>query len=275
MQIRTFGWPGNRDEESKKIAVRANDYWLKGFLEPWRSTRVKGLRVVPVNETIAMTDGKKVVPYEDTVKILDGFSYFTVSHCPCRHIKNLDPAFPDSKYPSEVCLHFDGLGRYIVENGLGREISRQETESILRRSAEAGLVHSVSNQQEKADTICNCDREYCMWFTLHYKLNDPMSVVPSNYIIRTNSATCLGCGLCVKRCPMEAIHLEDAPGAGNKTGKVSVSDGARCIGCGVCAYKCKSDTLSLVRHGTAHEPPLNGRDFVMKFMADRNADNRS
>lgn len=49
---------------------------------------------------------------------------------------------------------------------------------ILKKSAEAGLVHGVSNQQEGIDTICNCDPCCCMWFTALFKLKRSSSLTP-------------------------------------------------------------------------------------------------
>ena len=270
MQVRTFGWPGRDDEASREIAVQGNKYWEKGFLSPWMRTTHVGLRVIPINEKVE--DPRTFVPYEALSEIIDKFEYHTVSNCPCRHLKNLDPAYPDSKYPVEVCLHFDRLGRYIVEHGMGREITPAETREILKKSADAGLVHSISNQQDKPDTICNCDRDYCMWFTLRHKLGHSMSVSPSSYIAKNSAEKCAGCGLCVKRCPMNALSLMEVPGAQNETGKAAVLNEKDCIGCGVCAHKCKSGSLTLVQRPVTTEPLKTGRDFAMAAWKDfRNA----
>ena len=166
---------------------------------------------------------------------------------------------------------------------MGREITRQETEEILRRSAELGLIHGISNQQEKPDTICNCCRDCCIWFLAMNKYGHAASLYPSNFRVTVSLSTCTGCGLCVKRCPMKAFHLIEAPSAKgrkikvmgrdgrqrnltNKTGKVSELDPARCIGCGVCAYKCRSRSLTLERKEVEHHPPQTGRDWLGKFM---------
>ena len=55
--------------------------------------------------------------------------------------------------PSEVCLHFNELRRYCVENELGREITKEETLEILKKSAEAGLVHGIADYVVNPDTI--------------------------------------------------------------------------------------------------------------------------
>lgn len=280
---RGFGWPGGRDGYDRAVGPLQHKYITGGLMSPWQTVREKGLRVLPVDATIE--DSRGVLPYEEVRKILDKVEYFTVSHCPCRHANNLDPDSPDCRYPTEVCLHFDKLGHYIVENGMGREITRRETEEILRRSAELGLVHGISNQQEKPDTICNCCRDCCIWFLALNKYGHGASLAPSNFRVTVTQSTCTGCGLCVKRCPMEALHLTDAPQAKgrkitvttkdgrqreltNKTGKVTELNPERCIGCGICAYKCQSQSLTLQRNPLEHHPPQTGRDWVMQFIAD-------
>lgn len=267
--MRTFGWPGRTDETSRAVAPPANHYWEHGFLDPWEPVREKGLRVLPIGETIK--DTREIRPYEDVVRLLDSFNYFVVTVCPCKHIKNLDPNEPNCPYPAEVCLHFDKLGHYIVDNGLGREITRQETEEILKKSAEAGLVHGISNQQEGIDTICNCDPCCCMWFSALYKMKHLGSLTPSNYRVSTDPRICLGCGLCVKRCPMKALRMENHLDATNKKGVAAVLDPEMCIGCGVCVYKCKSQSLKLEQREAVHDPPRTGRDFATQFLMDHQA----
>ena len=277
-------WPGLTDERSKAIAPLANQYYYQGMWDQFKHTRYKGLRTLPIQETIE--DTREILPYEEVLKVLDQHDYFTVSTCPCRHRKNLDPNFPDSEYPMEVCLHFGRLGHYIVENNIGREITRQETEEILRKSAEAGLVHGLSNMQEAPDTLCNCDPHCCLMFEAFHKLKHAEGMAPSNYRVRTQSETCIGCGLCVKRCPMEALHLEDCPEARgrvtvveaavekekkklkNKSGKVAAVNPDFCIGCGVCAYKCPSKSLMLEKLDAIRHPPKDMREYMKLFMAD-------
>ena len=280
---RTFGWPGRQGEYEKLVGPLHHKYLTDGLMSPWQNVREKGLRVLPVEVTIEDTSG--VLPYEEVRKILDKVEYFTVSHCPCRHANNLDPDSTDCLYPTEVCLHFDKLGHYIVENGMGREVTRQETEEILKRCAELGLVHGISNQQEKPDTICNCCSDCCIWFLAMNRYGHAGSLTPSNFSITVNQLSCTGCGLCVRRCPMKALNLMDEPSVKgrkitvtgkdgrqheltNKTGKVSELDPERCIGCGVCAYKCPSQSLIMVRNQAEHHPPQTGRDWVMQFMSD-------
>lgn len=277
-------WPGRTDERVKAIAPLANRYYYHGLWDQWKNTRHKGLRALPIQGTIK--DTREILPYEEVVKVLDQHDYFTVSTCPCRHRKNLDPDYPDSGYPMEVCLHFGRLGHYIVENNMGREITREEAEEILSKSAEAGLVHGMANMQEAPDTICNCDPNACLMFEAFHKLKHTEGMAPSNYLVRINKDSCIGCGLCVKRCPMDALELEESPKAKgritviktsdeqenkelkNKSGKIAAVNPEFCIGCGVCAYKCPSESLALEKRKVVNHPPKDVREYVKLVMAD-------
>jgi len=118
---------------------------------------------------------------ETVVKVIDNYEYYSVSHCPCRQRHKLDPDFEESPFLSEVCLHFDELGRYIVKHGHGREITKEETLQILKKAADAGLVHGLENQTDNPETLCNCDLEYCTFFKPYHHLNFDKSVDQSNY----------------------------------------------------------------------------------------------
>jgi len=282
--LRASFWHGREDTDTKKIAPLVNQYFYHGFFDQYGMTDLKELRALPIGETIE--DTREILPYEEVAKVLDSKDYFAVSICPCKHRKNIDPDSPNCSYPTEVCLHFDRLGRYTVENGMGREITRQEAEEILRQSAEVGLVHGISNYQEGVDTICNCDPCCCIWFEAFHKLKHAKSMDASNYRVRTNPETCIGDGMCVKRCHMEALRLEDSPEVKgrvtvmaaenksgkkelkNKTGKVAVLNPDICIGCGVCAYKCPTKSLVLERREVIQHPPETPREYVLRTAAD-------
>ncbi|MCX5852502.1 MAG: 4Fe-4S dicluster domain-containing protein [Deltaproteobacteria bacterium] len=281
--LRTLGWQGKTDDYTRTVSPILNRYCATGFLSPWKLTTHQALRVLPIESTIK--DGRQVIPYEEVTKILDNVTYFTVSPCPCAHRNNLDSERHDCTYPIERCLHFGRLGHYIVEQGMGREITRQETEELLRKCEELGLVHAISNQQENPDTLCNCCPCCCMWFEAYHKLDHPMSMSPSHYRAHTGDTTCTGCGLCVKRCPMKAIQLKEMPEAKgrktvvteekkgtrtltNKLGKVAEVTTERCIGCGVCVHKCPSGSLSLTQSESVQDPPKTIRDWAIQFMTD-------
>lgn len=267
--FRSAFWPELEDEASRKMATHANKYYFDGSYDQYATAHAKGLRTLPIHQTIA--DTRQILPYEDVVQVLDNFEYYTVSACPCRHRKNIDDDSHSCQKPLGNCLHFDDLGRYCVENGLGREITRAETERILKESADAGLVHGISNWREKPDTICNCCSCCCLWMEAYHQLGHHKSLDASNYHLKIEPENCKACGLCVKRCPMDAIQLRFSKAATNKHRKEPVLNGDMCIGCGVCVHKCPTDSLTLVRKLEISDPPRNVREYGMKFMQDKKA----
>jgi ferredoxin len=264
--LRSTYWAGRDDRTTRALAPITNRYYLDGFFANWADSHLQGLRALPIEETIP--DTRQILPYEDVAELVETLDYPTVSFCPCKQRKKLDPDSPDCEHPDEVCLHFGDLGRYIVENGMGREITREETREILREAAKSGLVHGVSNWLEGIDTICNCCKCCCMWLEGHHVLGHPMSLSPSNYRVRSHDEKCKGCGLCVKRCPVGAQRLEDSPQANNRLGVVSVPSVERCIGCGVCAYTCPVEAVTLERCEVTADPPKDVREFARHFLTD-------
>ena len=151
MFMRVTYWDGKTEDPTKSMAPHANKYYMDGYIEQTRAFPHPALRAVPIDETVE--SGTEYLPFEDVTKMLDNYEYFTVSHCPCRQRHSMDPDYEESRFPSEVCIHFDELGRYCVENDLGREITKEETLKILKGAADAGLVHGIANHQDKPDTL--------------------------------------------------------------------------------------------------------------------------
>ena len=258
--IRVPYWSGKDEEPLKTMAHHVNKYYMDGWYEQKRPFVRSELRAIPINETVE--SGTELLPFEDILQVIDNYEYYTVSHCPCRVRHSIDPDYKESNYPSEVCLHFDELGHYCVENGLGREITKEETLEILKKAADAGLVHGISNMEEKPDTICNCDIEYCTYFKPFHQMGFDISHDKSNYLVKTDPETCKACGLCVRRCPMDALQMKFSTKAPNKYHKAVVLNEDLCIGCGVCVHKCKQKSIVLERKAEITRPPRTGKDLV-------------
>ncbi len=261
MFYRSPFWEGRRDVETQKYATLANQYYYHDLGNDMRSYPTLGLRAIPVENSIK--DERQVIPYEDLLKVLEQQDYFCTSNCPCRERKNVDPKAPTCKHETFNCLHFGRLARYMVNNGMGKEISREETLEILRAAAEAGLVHGISNTKEGMDTICNCCSCCCLFIEPLKQPEVRKGLQPSNYLIEIDAETCKGCGLCVKRCPMQALKMVD---------KISTLIPELCIGCGVCAYKCPTQSLGLIHREKEQDFPLNFREAAYRMGQERGRD---
>lgn len=281
MFYRMPGWRGKDDAWNREIAPMLNRYYIEDMGADFMGFPTKGLRAIPIAHTVE--DTKQILPYEDVLAFVEREDYHTVSTCACRHRHNLDPGFESCEHETENCLHFGRLGKYIVQNDMGREISPDETRDILERAAEAGLVHGISNTREGMDTICNCCSCCCLFL-------EPVKNVPphlrghqrSNYLLEINHDTCNACGLCARRCPMDALefkHKVDIPREGAngkrpqaKDMKVLEYHPEKCIGCGVCVFKCPTQSLRLSRRETEEDIPADMSESGYRFLSERERD---
>jgi len=206
-------------------------------------------RVIPIEKTISPE--MNIFPFEVARKYVEKAETITVSTCYCRHEQRLLDR--GCEFPDDVCLQFGSFARFVKERGFGREISRKEALDVLRKSADAGLIHTSSNTQERIDFICNCCTCCCGVLRGVSHLNAPVRTVSSNYEITADLESCVGCGECADRCQMGAIALND--------NQVSLTL-ERCIGCGVCVYHCPSEALALIARSDFVEPPRNFRELI-------------
>jgi NAD-dependent dihydropyrimidine dehydrogenase PreA subunit len=241
-------WPGKTDDTTRKLAELSNKYYMDGYGQEFGRYEVRALRAIPVETTIK--DSREVRPYEDLVKVLDEIDYFCTSTCACRHRKNLDPQTKSCEHETFNCLHFGRLAKYMVKQGMGKEITREQARKILRDAAEEGLVHGINNIQSGMDTICNCCSCCCMFLESVRQLQ-LLGIQASNYIVEVNEETCSGCGLCVERCPVDALRLVDEVS--------TLTSPSSCMGCGVCVYKCPTEAMGLIHREEEQVFPENFR----------------
>lgn len=275
------GWKGEDNPLTRELFPMINKYYIDHQGADFLGHPTKGLRAIPIAETISNT--KQVLPYDDVIAFVEQEDYHTVSTCACRHRHNLDPAFEKCEHETEVCLHFGRLGHYIVDHDMGREIEKKETLEILTRCADAGLVHGISNTKNGMDTICNCCACCCL-FLEPVKLLPGMQReyhAPSSYEVAYNEETCIACGKCANRCPINAIELQDKekitqPVEGEKLKpkdkKKVVYHPDTCIGCGVCVRKCPTQSISLVRRDTDADIPDSFFEAGQRMLLERGRD---
>jgi len=151
-----------------------------------------------------------------------------------------------------------GLGPgadYMIRHGFGREVSLDEMLAKLDETEELGLVHTSDNVQERSVFMCNCCGCCCHILRGIVLMNLPKSAAPSSYIAHVDEGECVGCEVCVERCQVEAITVNDG------VAKVKLD---RCIGCGVCVPTCATNAVTLRKRDSASEPPRNIMDLFMR-----------
>ena len=230
--------------------VQNSEEYMDRLLEQsfWRGA--PQMRTIPLNKSIRTPN--LVMPYESAEELVRKQKAFAVSNCICRQGQRIVGKGCDK--PEESCLTLGMFADSVVRNGRGRAISLEEALAILQRAEEAGLVLQPANAKDSL-FICTCCGCCCNVLRSLKRYPEPAKLVTSSFLASLNTETCKGCGLCAKRCQMEALHLDD---------KKAVLDLNRCIGCGLCVATCPTHSLSLVRKPKEKQP------YVPKDIIDTN-----
>jgi len=225
-------------------------YHEEGTVPERRRTKTSAFRVLPVEQEIR--NSSEIEPYEKVSEIIESSTKFAVADCICRKEKQI--LGQGCGRLMEGCLVFDVAADYYVENGLAREISKEEARQVLRRAEEDGLVHHSSNHQGQKIFICNCCACCCMAMSHVVKYGNPHGIAMSNYSAQVDEKACTACETCIDRCQFGAISVEQ---------EVSVIDRSRCKGCGLCVSTCPAEALSMVRKSPEEQLPVFASDAEM------------
>ena len=206
---------------------------------PVFTTETGGNINIVIDQSIQAED--TVLPAQTVEEIINKYDDIAVGHCFCRNYNRVLGHDCEFNAPSEVCFTFGKSARHTVHYGFARPVSKDEALTIMKQAEDAGLVHKAfhngSNIMKDENSICNCCKDCCDTFTLWRSGTTPM-VNATNYLSLIHSDTCTGCGICVDRCPVDAIAL-------NAEGKAERVE-EYCIGCGICARFCPVDAISLL-----------------------------
>lgn len=121
-----------------------------------------------------------------------------------------------------------------------RYISKDEALKLLKEFEKHGLVHTVFacfNSGRWTFVICNCDPKVCVPMRAYFMVKE--GIYPGPLIASVDENLCRGveeCGECLKVCPFNAVIEKD--------GKSYVTN--KCMGCGLCIERCPSGARKLV-----------------------------
>ena len=227
--------------------------------------RGKG-KMVDVNQEVEMVKND-ILPFEQAKNYIEQARRISVMDCACRiHMKLHNNGVPVNEYPINVCMNFNTWADYDIEQGFGRELTKEEAIKTLTAAAKAGLVHTTQNMTEKSTFICNCDRDCCVMLRGIRQFNNPNTVASSNFLPEYEIENCVFCKKCTELCPMYTIELIDED---NENKRIEINTD-RCIGCGVCAFNCKSEAITMVKNFTKI-PAENMKEAMVRNIKGRNS----
>jgi len=225
--------------------------------------RGKG-KIVDVNQEVEQVKNN-ILPFEIVKNIIEKSLKVSVMDCACRtHMKIHNDGVPINEYPINVCMAFNTSAEYCIEQGFGKELTKEGALKTLEGAAKAGLVHITQNMTDKSMFICNCDRDCCVMLRGIRQFQNPNVVANSNFLPEYELENCVFCKKCTTICPMYAIELADE----DTEDKHIVIDYDKCIGCGVCAFNCPSEALTMVKKFTKI-PAANFNEAAVRYMKGR------
>lgn len=218
------------DEE---LARLFEDYFQAGFRK-LLAVKPQFHRVIPVYE--AVRNSMEVHPFESALEIIDAAQSWGVLDCICRKQKAL--IGEGCEHPIDVCMAMHIQPNAFDKSTVVRAVSKAEAMATLRRASDAGLVHTVSNNQQGVYYICNCCTCSCGILRGMAELGIANVVARSAFINQVDEELCNGCENCIQYCQFEALAMVDLM---PKVNAIS------CLGCGVCVLACSTGALGLVR----------------------------
>jgi len=205
---------------------------------------------IPVDKEVVADPA--ILPLDDWRKIIERHEVISVATCQCRLRRVLqDDVIDGCDHPMETCMAFGEEAEYYIENGCGRQISKEEAIAILERNVELGMV--IQSAYSKAsEVICSCHGDCCDILSGYVALGDAAPAVYANtweqishYNLVVDHEACIKCGTCVPRCPVLAISM----------GEDQIEVAGNCIRCGQCGLVCPVGARKLYQKETFPEMP--------------------
>lgn len=198
-------------------------------------------RLIPVNRTVP-DPGNMVLPSQVVEHFIGEANYhWIMDKCICRD------SLTCQDYPIDLGCLFLGEAALGINPKLGRRVSREEARAHVSKCREQGLVHVIGRNKldsvwlgvqpgHKLLTVCNCCPCCCIWRAAPYlapEISRKVTRMPGLSVRVTE--LCEGCGTCLTKCFVQAIHLAD--------GRAAIGD--ECKGCGRCVEACPHEAIEL------------------------------
>jgi ferredoxin len=240
-----------------ELAQRFEDYYRQAF---GRSAAVQPQvhRVIPINQ--AVKNDLEIRPYESAAGIVAAMQAWGVIDCICRQQKAL--IGQPCAHPLDNCMVFSDRPGAFDHDSQVRALTQEQALETLRQAAEAGLVHSVSNNQRGTWYICNCCTCSCGLLRGVAELGLADVVAKSPFILQVDENRCQACGNCIAACQFGALTMQ----------LTASLDPRRCVGCGVCVPNCPDQALALIRRNDAAPPPESEAEWRAQRAAARGID---
>lgn len=197
-----------------------------------------GGKVIPLG--INLSPETKFLPSQEILSILSRSNVVGIATCYCRDSQRKHSEAPNCDHPINTCIHLStGNSLYDIpfKSDNLKKVSKQEIKKLLEESDKRGLIHQIiyfPNPQFYY-VVCNCCPCCCVVMNKYLKNGSPQ-MIKSEFISFTNLDICIKCGTCEPWCYFGARIFKN-----NKL----IFNPDRCFGCGICIRKCPENAISL------------------------------
>ncbi len=226
------------------------DYFIRdGFYRFYEASK-KGTpmaRILPINKSI--DKNQKILIGEEAHDYIMNNSAEEIAMvpCPCRvRTEKMEKRECKDKFPIASCLMMGEAAVHFTMTGVGEMVSKEKAIAYFDEMVELGLIGQTFNASYGDMVICLCCGCCCSQVRGRTKWDNPDALGSANFAARPGD-DCLGCELCIDRCLIGSITMDD------DTDQV-VIDHEKCIGCGICTLTCPQETLKLHRFERSTPP---------------------
>jgi len=211
-------------------------YTREDVLEATRNLTGK---TIPVH--IEIQSKQVVLSQPEMRELLDAAECIAVGNCACREEE------ARCENPLEVCIALDNEARGKIADQGWRRVSLEAAMDLLEETHALGLVHMAYRRTfaeeltpREISFVCSCCSCCCWPLNGLRRFDYHDAITESAYVAAYDESKCVGCSLCVGRCPFGAFTQ------GSDGEKVSFVE-AKCFGCGLCVSSCPASAIALVR----------------------------
>ena len=207
-----------------------NYYFLKGR---W------GGRVIPLNKNIHAET--RFLPTQEILELLSRSNVVGIGWCYCRSVQR-KYNIPNCDHPLYTCIHLS-FGKSLYEVAYKSEklkvVSKQDILELLEDCDKRGLIHQLIYfpSPQFYYVVCNCCPCCCVVMNKFLKTGSPQ-MIKSDFIAETTINKCVNCGTCEEWCYFGARMIIN-----NELQFIPL----RCFGCGICISKCPNNAITLKR----------------------------